>query len=251
MSFRTVAIIQARTGSSRLPSKVLAPLSGRPLIEHVLRRTARARRIDEVVLATTESPGDDPVARIAEAVGFRVVRGSEHDVLSRYAKAIEESAAEVVVRLTGDCPLLEPEVIDLAVETFESRGADYAYASTRCGFPRGLDSEVVLAKHLLTAHVKSTDPFEREHVTPYIDRRPDIFAHAKVEAPAELTRPHYRLCVDEPVDFELVDVLYRCLADGNGWLRVIDVIAFLDAHPRLAQLNAHAHQIIDAQTSGG
>lgn len=248
MSLRTVAVIQARTGSSRLPSKVLAPLSGRPLIERVLQRAARARRVDEVVLATTENLNDDPVARIAECAGFRVVRGSEHDVLSRFALAIKASSADVVVRLTGDCPLLEPDVIDLAIERFEASGADYAYASTRCGFPRGLDTEVVRAKHLLTADAVSTDAFEREHVTPYVDRRPDQFVHARVGAPPGLTRPAYRLCVDEPVDLELVDLLYRCLADADGWVRVADVIDFLDQHPHLARLNAHVHQVVDTKT---
>ena len=177
---RTVAIVQARMGSRRLPGKVLALLGGSPVIWHVITRAAQGRTVDQVVVATSDQPGDDQISGWCEAEGLRCVRGPEADVLSRYALAAEASAADVVVRVTADCPLLSPAVLDLVVDARAAAGADYASNTLARGFPHGLDVECLTRAALDSAAAEALDPEEREHVTPFVYNRPDRFHLASV-----------------------------------------------------------------------
>ncbi|MBE0417164.1 MAG: glycosyltransferase family protein [Coriobacteriia bacterium] len=231
----TVLIAQGRMGSTRLPGKTMMDLGGGPVVDRVLERASRAA-VDEVVLACPELAEDDLLAERVSGLGYRVVRGSAQDVLSRYAKAAEESSAEVVVRVTCDCPLIDPEVIDRVVDAFfEEPLVDYCSNTLERSYPIGMDCEVVSREALETANAEASHPEEREHVTPFLYRRPERFLLRNVKAPEWARRPGYRLTVDEAADLELArEVVRRLGADA----RLRDVVGLLDADAGLRELNA-------------
>jgi spore coat polysaccharide biosynthesis protein SpsF len=236
---RTVAIIQARTGSTRLPGKVLLPLLGRPILSRVVERTARASRVDEVVVATTIDPADDAIVELAAAEGWAVERGSETDLLDRYVRAARAHDAEVVVRITSDCPLVDPAVVDQTIEAFVDGAADYASSSLEPRtFPRGLDVEVVAREALERAWREDADPAWREHATPYLYRHPERFHLVRVSAPDD--QSDHRWTVDTPEDYELVRRIYEALGrDDFGWR---EALAVVEAHPDWTDLNRHVVQ---------
>lgn len=241
---RVVAIIQARMGSERLPGKVLRDLMGKPMLAHMLERVKRAQSIDAIVVATSRLEQDDAVAELAQDCGVVVFRGEEEDVLSRYVLAAEEVAAEVVVRLTGDCPLIDPGTIDKIVDDFLKGGADYVATYVENSYPRGLDVEVF--SHSTLLQVNELAPMgknpAREHVTWLIGRRPDLFRLRLIEAEEELHRPRYRLCVDTMDDFRLIEAIYRQFYRPGEIVDIKEVLVFLDTHPEVAALNAHVKQ---------
>lgn len=172
-------------GSSRLPGKVLLDLGGRPLVLQLLSRLARTTRIDEIVVATSESPTDDQLAEAVEGAGVRCVRGSEHDVLARYVRASQTTGADVIVRVTGDCPLIDAAIVDSVVSELGAHTSECDYASNTLerSFPRGLDTEALFADTLLRADRLARSPEAREHVTWYLHReRPDLFLLRSVRA---------------------------------------------------------------------
>jgi spore coat polysaccharide biosynthesis protein SpsF len=239
---RTVALIQARTSSRRLPGKVLVPLSGEPMIQRVLGRVKRCLRLDEIVLCTSEGTSDDPLVAEASRAGVGIHRGPLEDVLGRMVGALVGRDATHVVRLTADCPLLCPEVIDATVELAARTGAAHCYASTRTEFPRGLDTEVVEVGVLREAHENATTAYDREHVTPWIIARDRRFSSCGLRAVGGYARPQYRLCVDEADDLRLVRALYAELADERGWVDTLAVLQCLDERPEMASMNAHVVQ---------
>ena len=169
-----VAVVQARMGSSRLPGKVLEDIAGETMLAHVVARVRAARTIDEVVIATSTHPGDDQLVREADRLGAGVFRGSEADVLSRYLGAARQFSASVIVRVTSDCPLLEPSVVDHVVESLRW-DVDYASNTHQRTFPRGLDVEALFRETLERIASKATSPQAREHVTAYIVEQPAEF----------------------------------------------------------------------------
>jgi spore coat polysaccharide biosynthesis protein SpsF len=236
---RTVAIIQARTGSTRLPGKVLLPVRGHPVLAHVVRRTLKARLVDEVVVATTTLPEDDAIVDLAHHEGWPVERGSELDLLDRYVEAARAHAADTVVRITSDCPLIDPVLIDDVVEALETRAADYASNTLEPRtYPRGLDVEVISAPALERAWREDRDPAWREHATPYIYRHPELFRLLRV--PGREDHSAHRWCVDTPEDLVLVRRIYDALGrDSFGWR---DALAIVAANPTWAGINRHVAQ---------
>ena len=238
---RVVAIAQARMASTRLPGKVMMEVLGRPLVHYHMTRLARARLVDQAVLATTNKSGDDPLVGYCKDTGLAFFRGSEEDALERYVECAREFEADIIVRTTCDCPLIDPEIIDQAIALFvgQAERPDH-FAPVGGAFPRGFDLEVVPRRSLETAHRDTQDPYDREHVTSYLYRHQKRFKVVKFGT-ANLTND-YRLCVDETADFELVS---RIIADLHpskpdfGWL---DVIALLEAHPDWAHINRHVEQ---------
>ena len=183
----TLCVVQARTGSTRLPGKVLQELGGRPLLRFMLDRLSDLH-VDELVIATSTLDRDDAVAEIGSGAGRPVVRGSEVDVLDRFASALATFPADHVVRLTADCPLADPVLVEGVIARHLDRGADYTSNVFPRTFPRGLDCEVMTASALRTAHAEATDPVEREHVTPFLYRRPERFALANMRNDVALGR---------------------------------------------------------------
>lgn len=199
---RTVAIVQARMSSSRFPGKVIQPLCGMPMIVFMMKRVARAELVDEVCLATSDDPSDDGLAAIVEAAGFGVHRGSLNDVLDRFTGAARMTGAELVLRLTGDCPLADPALIDQVVAACLEADADYASNIAPPTFPDGLDVEVIRRDVLESAGREATLSSDREHVTPFIRRETSRFKHVTHCSIADLSA--LRWTVDYPDDFETV-----------------------------------------------
>lgn len=233
---RTVAIIQARMTSTRLPGKVMADLGGQPMIAAMLRRVYRSRRLDAVMLATSTNAADDPVATAAAAADAGVFRGDEHDVLGRYALAADVSNADTIVRITGDCPLIDPAVIDGVVDLFAASDCDYASNVMQRTFPDGLDTEVFTRSVLRRADAEATDRLHREHVTPYI--RGNVpghpggdFRHVHYRFAADFS--HVRWTVDRPDDLDRVRRLWALLPENFSWL---EALAAATRDPRLLGL---------------
>lgn len=238
---RTVAIIQARTGSTRLPRKVLLPLLGEPLLAHVVRRVGRARSVDSTVVATTTLADDDTIAEIATREGWLVERGSEMDLLDRYLQAARAHGAEQVIRITSDCPLVDPDLIDEVVAALDTASADYASNTLEPRtLPRGLDVEAMTMAALEEAGREDRDPASREHATPFLYRHPERFRLTRVSSPIDLSA--HRWTVDTPEDYALVDRIYDALGrDDFSWR---DALAVVEAHPEWAALNRHVEQKI-------
>lgn len=236
---RTVAVIQARTGSTRLPGKVLLPLLDRPLLSMVVRRAARATSVDEVVVATTTLDQDGVIADLAGREGWPLVRGSEDDLLDRYLQAARSHRADRVVRITSDCPLIDPGLVDDVVAALDGPAADYASNTLEPRtYPRGLDIEVMTSDALETAGREDRDAASREHATPYIRTHPERFRLVRVAG--DVDRSEHRWTVDTAEDYELVRRICEAFGhDGFSWLEALEVV---DAHPGWADLNRHVRQ---------
>ena len=225
-----LAIVQARASSARLPGKVLRPLLGRPMLARQLERVARAPSLEPLV-ATSDEASDDPVAELCASLGVDCFRGDLDDVLDRFYRASRERGAEHVVRLTGDCPLCDPELIERVVALH--RGGDFDYTSNTLErrFPDGLDVEVMRVSCLATAWREAVAPDEREHVTAFLYRRPERFQLGSLRAPTDWS--HYRWTVDEARDFAFVEAVYRALYPIDPAFGTEEIFALLARDPSL------------------
>jgi spore coat polysaccharide biosynthesis protein SpsF (cytidylyltransferase family) len=219
-------------GSTRLPGKVLADVAGAPLLARMLERVAAAKTLTGIVVATPAGDADAPLRALVEKLGVPCFAGSEDDVLARYVGAAAMVKADPVVRLTADCPLIDPAIIDACVGCF--LGGVYDYVALAGEFPDGLDTEVVSADALRRAHAEATLPSEREHVTPYVWNRPQTFRCATVPFPEARGA---RWTVDEPRDLEFVRGVYAQLYRPGGVFRWQEVAALCDRDATLAALN--------------
>jgi spore coat polysaccharide biosynthesis protein SpsF len=226
------AIIQARIGSTRLPGKVLADIQGSPMLWHVVTRTRAAELVDEVIVATTTEPADDAIVAFCREHRVSCFRGSEKDVLDRYYGAARHYDSQAIVRITSDCPLIDPEIVDKTVRAFLKEHPDYASNCIVRTYPRGLDTEVMTFHALELAWNEARHPYQRSHVTPYIYENPERFRILSVSGEENLSA--YRWTVDTPEDLEFVRSVYaRC---GNEcWWR--DVLVLLGQEPELAEIN--------------
>lgn len=226
---RIVAIVQARMGSTRYPGKTLADLSGATLMERVLARVAATARIDQVVVATTTGPDDDPIESLALSAGYPVYRGSTDDVLDRYVQAARAHDADAIVRNTADEPFLDPALIHETIAAFESTPCDYAANNVRPVYPEGLDTEIVLREALEIAWQEATRPSDREHVTPFVWRQPERFRI--VAAGGRPVHPEWRLTVDYPQDLAFARAIYDTI-DG-ALFGLPEIVALLEGRPDL------------------
>ncbi|PWK16177.1 cytidylyltransferase domain-containing protein [Tumebacillus permanentifrigoris] len=238
---KRVVIVQARMGSSRLPGKVMLDLMGKPVLAHVIERCQSIAQIDEVVIATTENPSDDVLVHVAEHWGVTCTRGSEDDVLSRYYQAARASQADVVMRVTSDCPFLDPSVSGAVLQQLLSNPhLDYVSNGLVCSYPRGLDTEAFTFAALEKAYQEATLPFEREHVTPYLYQNPQIFQLASHENAVDYSQ--YRWTLDTPEDWELISQVYQGLYRPGEIFSWQQGIQFMEQHPELRAINAHIEQ---------
>jgi len=232
---RTVAVVQARMTSSRLPGKVLADLQGRPMVLRQLERLSRATTLDGIWVATSNDASDDPLCEVLEGAGYPVVRGSLTDVLARFILAVDASAADHVVRITADCPLLSAAVVDRVVSEYHRSGADYLSNTMVPTYPDGLDVEVVRAEVLREVAMEATDPAEREHVTLGVYRRDDRYEIANFKGLQDLSA--LRWTVDTEEDLEFVRWVYGQLNDEPGF-EIEDVLALLERQPGMGRTQA-------------
>lgn len=239
MAERVVAIVQARMGSTRLPEKVLEDIGGEPMLVRVMERARRASGVDEVVVATTQHRRDDVIAELSAQRGWLCTRGSEDDVLDRYHEAASTHRADVVVRITSDCPLLDAAVVNLILEErSEGEGADYASNTMEPRtFPRGLDVEAFTVDALDVAWREDHEPATREHVTPYLYRHPERFVLRGVTTDPD--RSWMRWTVDTPEDLEVVRLLHSEAGADASWQEFADA---MEAHPEWVAINQHVKQ---------
>jgi spore coat polysaccharide biosynthesis protein SpsF (cytidylyltransferase family) len=228
-------IIQARTGARRLPNKVLLKLAGKSVLEHVVDRVSAAKTVGEVIVATTTEPRDRKIVELAKKKGFRVFRGSESDVLDRYYQAAQLLKAEHVTRITADCPVIDPVIIDRVVKEYFKSGADYCSNSLTSTFPDGQDVEVFSFEALAKAWQNAKLTSEREHVTPYIRNKKNRFKIASVESPVDLSGKRWTL--DEEKDYEFLKGLFKALYRRKPRFGMTEILEYLDGHPELEQVN--------------
>lgn len=234
MKTKTLAIIQARTGSSRLPGKMLLDLCGKPVVVRTIERVKLATLVDRVVLATSTSPNDEPLLRIAAECGVASYAGSENDVLDRIYRAAVESEAEVCVRLTGDCPLIDPAIIDEVVRVFQEGGCDYAANVLRYTWPDGFDVEVFSFDALEAAWKEATLKSDREHVTLFIVRHPERFVLKNVSS-LDGDWSAFHLSVDDEADLESIRFIHGKVSELGrpfNWADIADVLATPEARSR-------------------
>jgi spore coat polysaccharide biosynthesis protein SpsF len=236
---KVVVIIQARMGSTRLPGKVLMDLGRETVLARVVRRLRRATLVDTILVATSGSGMDDAIDQECQRLEIPTFRGSENDVLDRYYQAARASAADVVVRITSDCPLIDPQLVDETIGAFQGQHADYASNALSRSYPRGLDTEVFTMPALEQASRDAHQPYEREHVTPYLYEHPELFRLVSHSGQADYSQ--YRWTLDTAEDLELLRAIYSQFSnlDNFGWREVIQL---MEREPELAELNSGVAQ---------
>ena len=231
------AIIQARCGSTRFPDKVFAPVDGKPLLWHVVNRLTYARKIDDIIVATTVNPKDARIEDWCRENGVHCFRGSEEDVLNRYFSASEAFPSDYVVRITADDPFKEPAVIDAVIDKLIGEGYDHVTNNLPPTFPEGLDCEAFTKEALDRSEREAETAFEREHVTQYIYHHPELFRIGNVSS--EVNRSSLRWTMDRAEDYEMVKAVYAHRAEGRtGILLMDEILDILEANPEIAAINA-------------
>jgi spore coat polysaccharide biosynthesis protein SpsF len=231
---KVVAIIPAHMGSTRLPGKVAKIIAGKPMLGHLITRLRVSRNIDEIVVATTEAQKDDQIVAIAEWCETKWFRGSETNVLERMFFAAKQAKADIIIRVTPDNPLTDPFVIDYMIEEHIKAKADYTWTD---GMPIGAGAEVVSMVALCKANALAIEPYDREHVTPFIIRNKMMFKYLLLHSPSELNRPNYRLTVDYPADLELMTEIFNRLYKSGEFFSLSQVVELLDKNPELLKIN--------------
>lgn len=229
-------------GSSRLPGKVMSNIDGKPMLWHVINRLRKAKKIGEIILAIPDTEENDVLEKFAKENNVKYFRGSEKDVLSRYYCAAKKFKIDMILRITSDCPLVDPELADLLIEKHLNSGADYTSNVQKRTFPRGLDMEVFNFEALEKAHKKAGENYQREHVTPYIYEHPEIFNLRSVGAEGKLKNPDLRLTVDMKEDLELVREVYKRLNKPEEIFGTEKIIDLFSEKPELAEINKDVRQ---------
>lgn len=229
-----VAIIQARMSSTRLPGKVMKEICAHPILWHVYNRLSKSRLIDKIVVATSTDPSDDVIDRWCMSERARCFRGSLNDVLRRYYWAARAYGAKTVVRITADCPLIDPQVVDAVIERFQT--GSYDYVRTDETYPNGLDAEVFSNMALLNAFNEAGLDSEREHVTPYMWKNPELFSISRVVCPED--HSSMRWTVDDEKDLRLVKHIFEGLYQPGHIFHMADILKFLGSNPKLLKINA-------------
>jgi len=236
-----IAIVQARMGSTRLPGKVLLDLAGKPMLVRDIERIQRSKKIDDIVIATTTKSDDDIIISLCHEYGWNFFRGSENDVLDRYYQAAQEYHAKTIVRITSDCPLIEPTIVDLVIDKFISEEPDVDYVSNAFPlrtYPRGLDAEVISFSALERCWKEDINPRFREHVTAYVIYNTEQFRIFEVNNDTDLSS--LRWTVDTPEDFEFVSQVYHHFGENTfSW---IDILDLLNQNPELQDINKNIKQ---------
>ncbi len=233
-----IATIEARMTSSRLPGKVMLPAAGRPMLSHLITRLQTVPSLSGIVLATTTNADDDVLVGLAENHAIMVHRGSEDDVLDRVSRAAESVDADVIVGITADCPIIDPEVVEQTIRFFMANDVDYASNSWIRSFPDGMDTDVVRAEVLATAAQESTDTDDREHPFLFIGRHSHRFSRAILVAPPSQHWPGLGLTLDEQSDYELICTLIEDLSPIDPLFGCGEAIRYLKANPDLQRINS-------------
>jgi spore coat polysaccharide biosynthesis protein SpsF len=235
-------IMQARMTSKRLPGKVLISICDKPIISHIIERLGTCNNISDIILAIADTKQNGVLEEYAKSIDCHFYRGSENDVLLRYYRTAEAFEVDTIVRITSDCPLVDPKIIDEMIDSYSSNTFNYMAVGIQGNFPRGLDAEVFSFETLKKVNIQAHLPYEREHVTPYIYQHPELFAIRFIEAQGKLRRPDLRLTVDTEEDLRFVKEIFKRLYNNGNIFSIEKVIDLLDEHPELLTINAHIHQ---------
>jgi len=239
---KVIASIEARTGSKRLPNKVMKLILGKPMLELMIERVKRATKIDEIIIATSDKKDDDVIEELAAKLGVKCFRGSEDDVLDRVLKAAKSINGDLIVELWGDTVLIDPEIIDAAVEYYLDNNYDCVGTCLDKKFPWG-ESLLVFSTKVLDEVSKLTqDPVDRENVSTYIYQNPDRYKTGHLPCPPEIKRPELRLVVDELPDFELMEKIFKHFYLTKPDFNTKDIIDYLDNNPEMAKMNKDVKQ---------
>lgn len=238
---KTIIIVQARMTSTRLPGKVLKKVLGKPLLVYQLERLRRVKLAGEIVIATTTNETDLPIVKLCSDLAISCFRGPEEDVLARYYGAARQFPGEVIVRLTSDCPLIDPQVIDKVIQHYlDSPQLDYVSNVLERSYPRGMDTEVFSFKALQEAYLEAADHSQREHVTPFIYHQPSRFSLANVSYQEDQSR--HRWTVDTPEDLELVTKILEALYPYKPQFTLEDILSLLVEQPHWMAINENIEQ---------
>jgi len=240
--YRIVSTVEARIGSSRLPGKTMKQILGKPTLQLLLERLMRARTIDQIVVATTTNPEDDVIEEFCDSFAVSVFRGSSEDVLDRVEKAARESEADIVVEITGDCILTDPEVVDSAVKLFLNSDYDYISNLMMQTYPQGVDVRVFWYHHLkkINEELAGDDPDAREHVTLYFEEHPELYKIFNMSAPQIYHYPEWRLDLDYEEDLKLLTIIFEGLYIKNREFTLKQLIDFLEKNQHLKKINCGA-----------
>lgn len=249
MDPRVIAIIQARTSSSRLPGKVLKPILGKPMLERVVERVAKCAKVQSIVIATSNDTSDDAVESISRGMNVACFRGDLHDVLSRYYHTAMCYEASTIVRITADCPLIDPQIVDATIELHFRDTNDYTSNCVPRSFPDGLDVEVIPFAILKRAFQEARLPSEREHVTLYVNQHPDLFRLGTLRAPIDHST--MRWTVDHAEDFSFVCRIYESLYPRDPDFAYDDVLRLLAENPAFSHINAVMASTEEPERPGG
>ncbi len=242
MNDQIFVIVQARIGSTRLPGKIFKDIAGKPMLWHVISRLKCSQRINDIIIAIPDSAPNDEIEDFVKGLGIKCFRGNEEDVLSRYYGAAAEYKGKIIVRVTSDCPLIDPRIMDSVIEIQIRDQMDYTSKGPNGSFSRGLDSEVFNFEVLERAYKEANQAYEREHVTPYIYQHPELFKVNIIQAVGRLRRPDLRLTVDTDEDLTLVREIYRRLYRNGHIFYIEDIIDLMDKYPELKSINAGIRQ---------
>lgn len=231
-----VCVIQARLNSTRLPGKVLMDLAGKSVLERVVERVKRSKAVNDIIVATTIRKEDLKIVRLCAVSDIRVYCGSEKDVLDRYFQAAKLMNATDIVRVTSDCPLIDPEIIDRVISMYISSKADYASNTIDPTFPDGQDVEIFSFKTLAKTWEEAKLMSDREHVTPFIKKNPRLFKLINVKYEKDLSGKRWTL--DEKKDYQLIGSIYRYFSKTNGMFTMKDILRLIDKHPELEKINS-------------
>lgn len=234
---KIVAIIQARVGSTRLPKKVLLYLEGKTVLERVIERVTASKLINDVVIATTVNKDDLEIVKICSSNGVSVYCGSEDDVLDRYFQAARLLKADHIVRITADCPLIDPTVISEVIEFHLHKKADYTSNTFKETYPDGQDVEIFTFETLMKAWKNASLASEREHVTPYIRKNPDVFKLLNLEYKDNLSQKRWTL--DNPEDYVFIKIIYNNLYHKNPLFGMKEIMKFINENPEIERINQH------------
>lgn len=237
---KVVCIMQARTGSTRLPGKVLKKICGKTVLEHDIDRLRRIKNIDEIVIATTDKEKDDEIVDEALMLGVKYFRGSEEDVLSRYYYAAKEYKADVVVRVTSDCPLIDSHVSEETINLYLNNRYDYVNNTYEATFPRGFDTEVFSFNLLEKAFKETKENIYREHVTTYFWKNPEIFSIGCYKNDVDYSA--YRLTLDTEQDLELITIIYDKLYNKNKYFGLKEIVELFKNNSELYNINKMIEQ---------
>ena len=239
---KVIAIVQARTGSKRLPGKVLMKINNKPVLSYIVEFLRFSKLIDQIIVATTQLSEDDTIETLCKNLNIECFRGSDVDVLSRFYNCAKSFKGDLIVRLTGDNPLIDPTIVDELIEICKESGCDYATNVLHPTYPYGFSScEVIPFRIIKKLNEIATDPMSREHVTIHIRKNPNLYTIKEIQAPKNLERPNWRLTIDYPEDMELMKNIFSSLYQKGSYISYEKLVNFLDIQD-LIKINQKYHK---------